>query len=200
MRKLNVTEMVSLDGVMQAPGGPQEDPSGGFKYGGWAMGYHDEVGAKILADVFAKPFDLLLGRKTYDIWAAYWPHQEGGPADHIAKPFNKARKYVATSSKAPLTWKNSIAVHNPAVDIARLKEKSGPDLLLQGSGNLLQTLLAHGLIDSITLRIFPLVLGEGKRVFGNGTKPEALKLESSITTPSGVTVVTFIPAGPVKTN
>jgi dihydrofolate reductase len=198
IRKLNVSVMVSLDGVMQAPGGPEEDPTGGFKFGGWTWAQGDEVTAEAIRELFAKPFDLLLGRKTYEIFAAYWPQQENGPAAHIARAFNETRKYVATSSKAPLTWNNSVAIHDVAAEIARLKKEDGPDLLVQGSSNLIQSLLQHDLIDSMNMRIYPLLLGKGKRVFGDGTKPQALKLQSSKVSPSGVTIQTYTPAGPVK--
>ncbi len=199
MRKVIATAFVSLDGVMQAPGGPEEDPTGGFKYGGWTAPYFDEVGGQIMREAFSKPLDLLLGRKTYEIFAAYWPYAEGGEDNFIARPFNKTRKYVATHSTAPLTWNNSVAIHDAAIDVAKLKRENGPDLLTQGSSVLIQTLLEHGLIDEINLLIFPVVLGSGKRFFGDGAKGTALKLERSKTTPSGVTVNTYTPAGAVKT-
>jgi dihydrofolate reductase len=199
MRKVIAATMVSLDGIMQAPGGPEEDPTGGFKYGGWTAPYSDDVTGQELRDSFSKPFDLLLGRKTYEIFAAYWPHVEGGDYDFVAKPFNKTRKYVATHSSAPLTWNNSVAIHDPAIDVAKLKQQDGPDLLIQGSSVLIQTLLKHDLIDEISLRVFPVVLGSGKRLFADGAKPTALKLVSSKTSPSGVTLNTYTPAGPVKT-
>ena len=199
MRKVIATAFVSLDGVMQAPGGPEEDPTGGFKYGGWTAPYFDEEGGQIMREVFSKPFDLLLGRKTYEIFAAYWPYAEGGEDNFIAKPFNKTRKYVVTHSSVPLTWNNSVAIHDAAVDVAKLKRENGPDLLTQGSSVLMQTLLEHGLIDEINLLIFPVVLGSGKRFFADGAKGTALKLERSKTTPSGVTVNTYTQAGAVKT-
>ena len=199
MRKVIATVMVSLDGVMQAPGGPEEDPTGGFKYGGWTAPYFDEVMGQVMGEAFSKPFDLLLGRKTYDIFAAYWPYAESGEHDFIAKLFNKTRKYVATHSTAPLTWNNSVAIHNPAVDVARLKRENGPDLLIQGSSVLIQTLLKSELIDEFNLLTFPVVLASGKRFFGDGVKAMALKLERSKTSPSGVTVNTYTPAGAVKT-
>src|SRR5690349_19392193 len=140
MRKVIAVAMVSLDGVMQAPGGPDEDPTGGFKYGGWVAPYFDEVAGQTIREEFSKPFELLLGRKTYEIFSAYWPYNEGGEVDHIAKPFNKTRKYVATRSTTPLTWNNSVAIHDAAADVAKLKQQAGPDLLTQGSGDLIQTL------------------------------------------------------------
>jgi dihydrofolate reductase len=199
MRKVIATVMVSLDGVMQAPGGPEEDPTGGFKYGGWTAPYFDDVLGQAMGEAFSKPFDLLLGRKTYEIFAAYWPYAEGGEYDSIAKPFNKTRKYVATRSSVPLTWNNSAAIHDAAVDVAKLKKEDGPDLLIQGSSDLIQTLLKNDLIDEINLLIFPVVLGSGKRLFGDGAKGAALKLERSKTSPSGVTLNTYTPAGAVKT-
>jgi len=198
MRKVIATAFVSLDGVMQAPGGPEEDPTGGFKYGGWTAPYFDEVLGQAMGQAFSKPFDLLLGRKTYEIFAAHWPYAEGGEDDFIAKLFNKTRKYVATHSSAPLTWNNSAAIHNPVVDVAQLKQQDGPDLLTQGSSVLIQTLLKHDLIDQINLLVFPVVLGSGKRFFGEGAKPVALRLESSKSSPSGVTLNTYTPAGAVK--
>ncbi len=199
MRKVIAAAFVSLDGVMQAPGGPDEDPTGGFKHGGWTAPYFDEAVGEVMTETFSKPFDLLLGRKTYEIFAAHWPYHEGGPDDFIAKLFNKTTKYVATTSSGPLTWKHSIAVHEPATDIAKLKRQDGPDLLIQGSSVLIQTLLEHDLIDRINLLVFPVVLGSGKRFFSDGAKGMALSLESSKTSPSGVTINRYTPAGSVKT-
>jgi dihydrofolate reductase len=199
MRKVIATAFVSLDGVMQAPGGPEEDPAGGFRYGGWTVPYFDEALGQVMGEAFSKPFELLLGRKTYEIFAAHWPYAEGGEDDFIAKLFNKTRKYVATRSNAPLAWNNSVAIQDPAVEIAKLKRQDGPDLLIQGSSVLIQTLLKHDLIDRIQLLVFPVVLGSGKRFFGNGAKGMALTLESSKTSPSGVTVNAYTPAGAVKT-
>jgi dihydrofolate reductase len=199
MRKVIAGAFVSLDGVMQAPGGPDEDPTGGFKYGGWTAPYFDEALGAVMGETFSKPFELLLGRKTYEIFAAHWPYAEGGPDDFIAKLFNDATKYVVTSSTAPLTWKNSIAIHDPAKDIRRLKEQDGPDLLIQGSSVLIQTLLKHGLIDQFNLLIYPVLLGRGKRLFGEGTQGAELKLMSSKSSPSGVTINSYEPVGPVRT-
>ena len=152
-----------------------------------------------MTETFSKPFDLLLGRKTYEIFAAFWPYAEDGPDGSLAKLFNGTTKYVATRSSAPLTWKHSVAVHEPANDIAKLKREDGPDLLIQGSSVLIQTLLEHDLIDRINLLVFPVVLGSGKRFFGDGAKGMALSLESSKTSPSGVTMTRYTPAGSVKT-
>lgn len=199
MRKVICSAFVSLDGVMQSPGGPKEDDSGGFVYGGWAVPHFDEAVGEAMAPLFSRPFELLLGRKTYDVFAAHWPHAEGGPDDAIAKQFNGTTKYVATRSSTPLTWQKSVALHDVATDVARLKRVSGPDLLVQGSSNLIQTLLSNGLIDQLTLLAFPVVLGAGKRFFGDGTKASTLKLVSAKMSPSGVAINTYVPAGDVKT-
>ncbi|HEY8554111.1 MAG TPA: dihydrofolate reductase family protein [Burkholderiales bacterium] len=167
MRKIVAAVFVSLDGVMQAPGGPEEDPMGGFELGGWTFHYFDEAMGRRLDETFSAPFELLLGRRTYEIFAAHWPY---APADDpIGKVFNATRKYVVTSSREPLTWQNSTAIRGDVVaEIRRLKEQDGPMLLLQGSSELIQTLLSNGLIDEFRLMIFPLVLGRGKRLFGDG--------------------------------
>jgi dihydrofolate reductase len=199
MRNVIAAAFVSLDGVMQAPGGPEEDPTGGFKYGGWTAPYFDEALGQVMGEAFSKPFELLLGRKTYEIFAAHWPYHEGAEDDFIAKLFNKTKKHVATRSNAPLAWNNSVAIGKPEIDVARLKKEDGPDLLIQGSSVLTQTLLKHDLIDRIQLLVFPVVLGSGKRFFGDGAKAMALTLESSKTSPSGVTVNAYAPAGAVKT-
>jgi dihydrofolate reductase len=200
MRKVIAATFVSVDGVMQAPGGPQEDPTGGFRYGGWTAPYFDETVGQAIGGVFAgAPFDLLLGRKTYEIFAAHWPYYEDQPDAEIAKPFNACRKYVATSSKAPLTLNNSVAIHDPAADVAKLKKENGPALLIQGSSVLIHTLLKHNLIDEIHLLTFPLILGKGKRLFGEDGPGTELKLVSSKASPSGVQLNTYVPSGPVKT-
>ena len=153
MRKLMVGTMISVDGVMQAPGGPEEDKEGGFAYGGWVFPHFDETVGGFVDELFAEPFDLLLGRKTYDIFAAYWPFQEGSP---IADKFNAATKFVATSSAEPLAWHNSVAIRgNVAAEVARLKQEDGPNLVVQGSGRLLQALLADRLVDELRLMVFP---------------------------------------------
>jgi len=196
MRKIIAATFVSLDGVMQAPGGPEEDPVGGFKFGGWTFYYFDEVAGTAMEELFSKPFDLLLGRRTYDIFAAYWPYQK----DPIADAFNPATKYVATHRPDSLTWQNTQSL-GPDV-VARLKElkqEEGPDLLIQGSGNLIQTLLANGLIDEIRLMIFPLLLGKGKRLFGDGAMPAAFKLAKSQASTTGVIMATYERGGEIKT-
>lgn len=197
MRKVIAATFVSLDGVMQAPGGPEEDPTGDFRHGGWTVNYWDDAMGQVMDKVFGVPFELLLGRKTYEIFAAHWPYIEGG--DPIAEAFNKARKYVATSSTEPLTWKNSVALRDPATDVARLKKEEGPSLLLQGSSVLIQTLLAKDLIDEFHLLVFPLLLGSGKKLFGDGAKPIGLKLVDTKVSTTGVTMNSYERAGEIKT-
>ena len=198
MRKVVTAAFVSLDGVMQAPGGPPEDPTGGFTLGGWTVTYWDEPMGQFMGELFSESFDLLLGRKTYDIFAAHWPFVDA--SDPIAESFNRVTKYVATSSSEPLTWTNSVALRGDvAGEIARLKQEDGPTLLTQGSSVLLQTLLAHDLIDEFRLLTFPLVLGPGKRLFGRGTKPGALKLVSTAVSTTGVIMSVYHPAGMIRT-
>jgi dihydrofolate reductase len=198
MRKIVAGAFVSLDGIMQAPGGPEEDPTGGFGHGGWTVPYWDEPMGQFMDECFSQPFDLLLGRKTYEIFAAHWPFV--GEDDPIGKAFSKVTKYVATSSTAPLSWKNSVALKgDAAAAVSRLKQGDGPMLLTQGSSVLLQTLLAHDLIDEFRLLTFPLVLGRGKRLFGQGTKAGALKLAESSVSTTGVTMSVYTRAGAVKT-
>ncbi|MBN9981975.1 dihydrofolate reductase family protein [Rhizobium laguerreae] len=198
MRKLVTAAFVSLDGVMQAPGGPQEDPTGGFTLGGWTVNYWDESMGGFMDGIFTDPFALVLGRKTYEIFAAHWPFV--GKDDPIGKAFNAATKYVATTSAEPLTWENTVALRgDAAAEIARLKQEDGPDLLTQGSSGLLQTLLVHDLIDELRLLTFPLILGPGKRLFGKGTKPAALKLTASSVSTTGVIMSVYQRAGKVDT-
>jgi dihydrofolate reductase len=182
---------------MQAPGGPQEDPTGGFAHGGWVAPLVDDVFGQAVDELFASNFDLLLGRKTYEIFAAHWPHQ---PADDpIASRFNAITKFVATRSDMPLTWRGSVALHDAAADVARLKQQDGPDLITQGSTNLIQTLLAHDLVDEMVLFTFPIVLGSGKRLFAAGAKPLAFELTDTKVSAAGVAIASYRRAGPVKT-
>lgn len=208
MRKIVVSAFVSLDGVMQAPGGPEEDTSGGFKHGGWTVKFFDEALGASVGEIFATPFDLLLGRKTYDIFAAHWPRlaAETPPAGidegelAIARAFDGATKYVATHRPESLSWRNSEALGRDVVTrLRQLKNRKGPILLVQGSSDLIQTLLADDLIDEIRLFIFPLALGKGKRLFGEGTVPGAFKLVGSTTSPTGVLVATYQRAGAIQT-
>lgn len=208
MRKIVVSAFVSLDGVMQAPGGPQEDPTGGFKYGGWTTTYWDDALGAVMGEAFSAPFDLLLGRKTYDIFAAHWPYVEADPTAstfdavnaQVAALFNNTTKYVATHSPDTLTWQNSHALGSDVAAATRgLKQQDGPYLLVQGSSGLVQTLLAADLVDEFRLLIYPLVLGKGKRLFGNGTMPAAFKLAKSTASPSGVLIASYERAGDIQT-
>lgn len=203
MRRIVIAAFVTLDGIMQAPGGPEEDPSGGFAHGGWTFPYWaggsaEQMGA-FLDAVFSRPFDLLLGRRTYEVFAAHWPHV--GPDDPLGATFTAATKYVAADPSTPLTWANSVRLGPDVVGAVRgLKEGDGPDLLIQGSTILVQALLANDLIDEFRLLVFPLVLGRGKRLFGEGTAPTLLSLTSSTPTAGGVTLNVYerVP-GPVPT-
>jgi dihydrofolate reductase len=199
MRKVITGAFVSLDGVMQAPGGPQEDPTRGFKFGGWVWPHTDEVFGQAVDKMFGQPFDLLLGRKTYEIFAAHWPYAEGGEYDSIAKLFNSATKYVATRSTMDLTWAGSVALRDAAADVARLKREDGPALVTQGSSDLIQTLLANDLIDELRTFTFPIVLGNGKKLFDKGAKPAAFKLVDNRVTTTGVVIACYHRAGAVAT-
>ena len=197
MREIHAATFVTLDGIMQAPGGPDEDPAGGFAFGGWSVPYFDEAVGQAIGEAFAEPFDLLLGRKTYEIFAAHWPHL---PDDPMAQTLNAATKYVATRSDLELGWVNSVALRGDAVgQIADLKAGEGPKLLIQGSSRLIQDLLAHHLIDRFTLIVSPVVVGQGKRLFGSGAKPMALDLVSSRVSATGVTIATYRRTGEVRT-
>ena len=199
MRRIVVATFVSLDGIMQAPGGPHEDPTSGFALGGWTAPYFDDALGASLGDIFGRPFDLLLGRKTYDIFAAHWPYVSD-PNDPIAPVFNRVTKYVASRAKPTLAWQNSQLLGEDIVaSLRKLKGDAGPDLLVQGSGNLLQTLWTAGLVDELNALIFPVVLGKGKRLFGEGAVPMGLKLAKSQSYPTGVIVANYTPDGAVKT-
>lgn len=199
MRKLKVGAFVSLDGVMQAPGGPEEDPIGGFKYGGWAAPYFDKSMEEAVGEMFAEPFDLLLGRKTYDIFAAHWPYV--GPDDPIGPLFDRIDKYVATRNpNLELVWQNSHALGPDAVAAVRkLKSEEGPALLTQGSTDFLKTLFESDLVDEISISFFPLVLGKGKRLFADGAFPTALKLTNSKVSDSGVITNRYVRDGDIVT-
>lgn len=196
MRKIIVLSFVSLDGVMQAPGGPEEDTSGGFKYGGWTVPYWDEFSGEVMDEQIGVPADLLLGRKTYDIFAAYWPKQKGA----IADPFNKAIKYVVSNHQPKLTWENSVLIEGDVIaKLKELKGRDGPMLQVHGSSDLIQTLLKNDLVDELWLKIFPVTLGKGKRLFAEGTIPAAFELMESKTSPSGIIIANYKRAGDVKT-
>ena len=174
MRDLAILIFLTLDGVMQAPGLPEEDPSGGFIHGGWAANYWEEVMEQVMEEAMAAPYDLLFGRKTYEIFAAHWPHVGNDP---VAHKLNNATKFVATSTLSKLEWKNSIIISGDiAAEVSRLKDQDGPLLQVHGSWQLIQNLLSHELIDEFRLWTFPLVVGPGKRLFGQGTVPTDLTL------------------------
>jgi dihydrofolate reductase len=197
MRKLIVLSFITLDGVMQAPGGPAEDDSGGFKYGGWSVGYFDDFLGNVMGQQMGHPFDLLLGRKTYDIFAAYWPRV--GDDDPAGKVINRAKKYVVSHGPVKLDWSVTIPINGDVVErIKQLKKEDGPEIQVHGSGNLIQTLLKTDLVDEFWLKIFPVTLGPGKRLFAEGTMPAGFALTESSTSPSGVVVSTYARAGDVK--
>ena len=192
MRKLIVNTFMSLDGVMQSPGGPDEDPTGGFEYGGWGANYFDDEMMARMAE--SAPYELLLGRGTYEIFAAHWPYDEGPIADQL----NGTRKYVASRTLDRVDWDNSTLIEGDVADyIRRLKEEDGPEIQVHGSPGLIQTLLRDDLIDELRVWIFPLVLGNGKRLFGEGTVPGALKLVASTASKTGVTINVYERAGDI---
>jgi dihydrofolate reductase len=195
MRKIIVLEHISLDGVIQAPGGSGEDTSGGFAYGGWIASYSDEVGGTLLRRQMNMPFDLLVGRKTFEIWASFWPqHADEWPGVNIAT------KYVASNTMTSSEWKPSVFLNGDvAKKVAKIKQQPGPDLHVWGSSNLLQTLIRHDLVDMFWLMIYPITLGAGKRLFADGTIPAAFKVTESTVTASGVIVVNYERAGAITT-
>jgi dihydrofolate reductase len=201
MRKIIVLSFITLDGVMQAPGGPDEDTSSGFKYGGWTVPYHDESTGKVMLEQLGHPYDLLLGRKTYDIFKAYWPQHNDNP---IGQGINKATKYVASTTLAgaakKFDWEKTVILNDDVVEkIKKLKQENGPELQVHGSGNFIQTLLKNDLVDELWLKIFPITLGTGKRLFADGVIPAAFTLEACSHSPSGVIFANFKRAGEVKT-
>ena len=196
MRCLAVLTFVTLDGVMQAPGGPNEDTSGGFKFGGWTVPYRDDFSNNEMAVQMKEPFDLLLGRRTYDIFAGYWPNSNEQGADQL----NSAKKYVVSTTLTNPKWKNSTVISGDVVkQIGALKEQAGPELQVYGSANLIQTLMQFNLVDEFRLKIFPLTLGLGKRLFGDGTIPASFKLLECKAWPKGVIAANYARAGEVKT-
>jgi dihydrofolate reductase len=195
VRKIIAITQVTLEGVMQSPGGPEEDPRDGFTHGGWAMLFFDDTASQVINETIAGEFDMLLGRRTYEIFASYWPNQGDNP---IAKAFNKATKYVATRSLDQLDWENSQRIAGDVVDgVRRLSASDGPVLHIWGSGELLQTLIAADLVDEYRLWVFPVVLGEGRRLFENGVTPRGFSLIATRSTPKGVLFNTYRPAGPL---
>ncbi len=195
MRKLIVLEFMSLDGVIQGPGGPEEDTSGGFVYGGWTVPHADPVSGAAIRKQMSMPFDLLLGRTTFDIWAQFWP-QHGAMWPTV----NTATKYVASNTMTSHEWGPSVFLNgNIAEKITKIKQQAGPDLHVYGSANLIQTLIKHDLVDAFWLKIFPVTLGSGKRLFGDGTIPAAFKVTESGVSPKGVIIVNYERAGAVQT-
>lgn len=197
MRKIVVISMITLDGVMQGPGGPEEDSSDGFKYGGWTWPYSDEISREVLKEEFSGEYDLLLGRKTYDLWKDYWPKQKGV----IADPFNKATKYVVSHHDSDLSWDKTVLISGDdvAAKLKELKAGDGPMLSVQGSSNMIQTLLKNDLVDELHLRIYPITLGSGKRLFAEGTIPAAFKLTDTKTNSKGIIFAYYKRSGEVKT-
>lgn len=201
MRKLIVAEFISLDGVIQGPGGPEEDPGDGFRHGGWVAPYADEATGQEVQDLHSQPFELLLGRRTYDIWTAYWPHvPENSPSRAIADVFNSVPKHVATHRPATLDWHNSHALSGDLGGaIGALKQQDGANLLTWGSGDMVRQLLAAGMVDELRLQIHPVVLGHGKRLFGDDAQASAFSLAHSTTTPGGVLITRYVRSGEVRT-
>ena len=197
MRKLVTSTFVTLDGIMQAPGGPGEDDTDGFRWGGWSVNYWDDMMGQVMGETFAKRPELLLGRKTYEIFAAYWPHAKDEPG---ADDLNNAKKYVVSRTLDKVDWNNSTLIKGDVVkEITQLKGLDAPELQVHGSSNLIQTLLKHNLIDEMHLWIFPVAIGNGKRLFGEDTNPSNFKLLDSKTSSTGVIIATYEQSGELKT-
>jgi dihydrofolate reductase len=195
MRELIVNTFVTVDGVMQAPGGPEEDPDGGFEHGGWSFGYWDELMQGVMGESMSKPFDLVLGRKTYELFAAFWPNSDDPGADAL----NKATKHVASATLKQVEWQNSKLIEGELPQgIRALKDQDGPELQVHGSANLIQTLLEHGLIDEFRVWTFPLVLGTGKRLFDGGTVADGLELTGTHVSSTGVIIATYRSGADIK--
>ena len=195
MRKVIVLSFITLDGVMQGPGGPEEDTSGDFNFGGWSVGYFDDFVGNAMAEQMGHPFDLLLGRNTYEIFASYWPKV----TDESGRGINSATKYVVSHRPVSLDWKTTILIDGHVIEkIKKLKTETGPELQVHGSGNLIQTLLKHDLVDELWLKTFPVALGTGKRLFADGTIPAGFTLLQSAVSPSGVVIASYARAGAVK--
>jgi dihydrofolate reductase len=194
MRTLVVNTFLTLDGVMQAPGGPEEDEAGGFRWGGWSFHYWDDRMGEVMGESMSHPFDLVLGRRTYDIFAGYWPRA----TEPGAEPLNAATKYVASRGRPTLEWATSVLLEGDAAQsVAALKQSDGPELQVHGSADLLQTLIRHNLVDRYRLWTFPVVVGSGKRLFAGGTVPTALRLVDSTVSGTGVVVGMYEPAGEI---
>ncbi|KAA3646678.1 MAG: dihydrofolate reductase [Chloroflexi bacterium] len=197
MRKIIILTFVSLDGVMQAPGGPEEDTSGNFKHGGWSVPYFDEALGQVMGKQTGKALDMLLGRKTYQVMAAHWPNAS---KEEGADVFNNAKKYVASNTLNEVAWQNSELLQGEIADaIMKIKQEDGSDLQVHGSSELIQTLLKHDLVDELWLKIFPVLLGSGKRLFGDGTQPSSFALVDAQSLPSGVMIANYKRAGEIKT-
>ena len=195
MRKLKVTTFLTLDGVMQAPGGPDEDGAGGFTHGGWSFGYWDDKVDQEMTDFMGRPFDLLIGRKTYEIFNAFWPQSTDPGADVL----NSARKHVASRTLTSVDWNNSTLIKGDVAKyVADLKTSTGPEIQVHGSGDLIQTLLKHDLVDEFHLLTFPVVVGSGKRLFANGAVPAGLKVTGVKSSGTGVVIATYERAGDIK--
>jgi len=197
MRKIITTTMITLDGVMQAPSGSKEDTAEGFKYGGWQVGWDEEADNIMDTKIQAAPFDLLFGRRTYDVFAAYWPKNKTEP--HWGKPFDRAKKYVVAHKPFKLAWSNSALITGDVVtELKKLKNVSGPDLLVYGSGNLIQTLLSNYLIDRMHIWTFPVTVGSGKKLFAEGTRPERFKVADAKITATGLIYASYETSDPLK--
>lgn len=193
MRKIIVLSMITLDGILQAPGGPQEDTSGDFQYGGWTAPYGDEVSGKVVQKELQQPADYLLGRKTFDIWASYWPeHADMWPG------INNGTKYVLSTTLKKSNWKNTVFIEN-VEDIRQLKNSAGPDIQVWGSSKLIQLLLQNDLVDELRLKIYPVTLGTGKKLFQDGAIPASFTLTDTLATPAGVIIASYQRAGEVRT-
>lgn len=198
MRKINILSFLTLDGVMQAPGGPEEDASGGFKFGGWSFPFFDDFMGKVMTDQMNHDYDLLLGRKTYEIFASYWPYVDT-EKDPAAAGINKAKKYVVSGSLEKVEWSNSFIINsNVPEEIRKLKEMDGPEIQVHGSGNLIQTLLRNDLVDELWLKIFPVAVGSGKRLFADGTFAGGFELIGCQSSPAGVIIGNYKRSGEIK--
>jgi dihydrofolate reductase len=196
MRKIIVVSYLSMDGVLQAPGGPEEDPSNGFKWGGWTFHFGDEMTNQILGKILSTPYDLLLGRRTYEIFSAYWPYHNDNP---IGETFNRVNKYVVGTTPIDTSWNNSIRISKDVVDaLKKLKAEDGPDLIVWGSSRLIQTLLANHLVDVLHAWIYPVTFGIGKKLFEEGTQAQQWKLTASEVSTTGVIMATYVQDGEVK--